>query len=261
MEVIKLSILHLLASDNFITVNRSIADVVGLDGAIVLGELVSEHFYWQGRDELNDGYFFSTVENLEKKTYLSAHNQRIALDKLKESGMIDVVKKGMPAKRYIRINEDKITDIVNNKSLKILTTSDQNFEPQVVKNFNSNKNIDNKNKEEEKKNNNISVVYRECLEQVPVIVNNPDLMDAFMGFIEMRKKIKSPPTERALKMIVNEAYKLGHGDADKMKAIVDQSTMNGWKDVYPLRNKGNGSGSSEVSNNPFTEILRQEGIE
>ena len=142
-----MSVLDLICSDGFITVNRHIASIVGLEAAAVLGELASEYLYWQSHDPEFDGEFYSTIENLERRTYLSAHSQRIALNKLQENGWITVSKKGMPAKRYIRIHEEKINEVVNDKSLKFLTTGDQNFERQDVKIFNTNNNINNDKRE------------------------------------------------------------------------------------------------------------------
>jgi DNA-binding PadR family transcriptional regulator len=257
-----MSILHLLASDNFITVNRQIASIVGLEAAVILGELVSEFIYWADRDGLQDGFFFSTVENLESKTFLSAHSQRQALEKLSSFGFVDVEKKGMPAKRYIRINEKAIEDalVVNDKSLKILTTSDEKIESQDVKNFDGNKNIDKKNIEKDHKEKHIPATqYSEILSQASVIADYKPLYDAFIDFIDMRKKIKSPPTERALKMIINEAYKLANGDPRKMKEIVDQSTLHCWKDVYPLKDKD--KVQTAPDNNPFTQMLIDEGYD
>ena len=145
-----MSVLELLSSSNFISVNKSIAAEVGLEAAVILGELASEHNYWSNRNELEDGYFYSTVENLQEKTFLSGHNQRIALEKLTEKGWIDIKKKGLPAKRYIKLNEEQILlFFVNDNSLKILTTGDKNFEEQDIQNFNVNNNISNNNIEEE----------------------------------------------------------------------------------------------------------------
>lgn len=146
-----MSILHLLSHDNFIAVNKTIAEEVGLEAAVILGELASEFNYWQSIGKLEDGYFYSTIENLEKKTYLSGHNQRQALAKLQEKGWISITKKGIPAKRYIKVNEENLLAFFNDLSLKILTTGDSNFEQQAVKNFDGNKNIDNKNIEEKYK--------------------------------------------------------------------------------------------------------------
>lgn len=100
--------------------------------------------------------------------------------------------------------------------------------------------------------------YDEILDQVPVIVNNPDLRESFIDFIKMRKFIKAPLTDKGLKMAINEAYKLGHGDADLMKKLVDQSTMNSWKGIFPLKQDDQERGSTPDSN-PFTEYKKQKG--
>ena len=145
-----MGILSFLSSENFITVNRTIAEIVGLEAAAVLGELASEAQYWQKNNPDWDGSFFSTVENLERRTFLSAHSQRLAINRLQEQGWLTVEKRGMPAKRYIKINEEEITKVVNDKSLKILTTSDEKNERQDVKNFDGNNTINKKNIEKEK---------------------------------------------------------------------------------------------------------------
>lgn len=158
-----MSVLNLICSDGFITVNRHIASIVGLEAAAVLGELASEYLYWQSHDPEFDGEFYSTIENLERRTYLSAHSQRIALNKLQENGWITVSKKGMPAKRYIRIHEEKINEVVNDKSLKFLTTGDKNFERQDVKIFNTNNNINNDKRERENnEDRDIASVVNDC---------------------------------------------------------------------------------------------------
>ena len=147
-----MGILQILATDNFITVNRTVAGIVGLEAAVIFGELASESNYWQQHKLYKDGWFFSTVENLQKRTFLSAHQQREAIKRLEDQGWIETEKRGMPARRFIRMNEEAIIKSLNNQSLKILTTSDSNFEQQDVQNFNdTKKNISKKNIEKEKR--------------------------------------------------------------------------------------------------------------
>lgn len=112
------SIAQILGSSSFIIVNKTIIKKVGLEAAILLGELISEFEYWNTRNELEDGYFFSTIENIELKTTLSKHKQNNAIAKLKQFGLIDTQLKGLPAKRYIKINELKIMEILNIKPIK-----------------------------------------------------------------------------------------------------------------------------------------------
>lgn len=104
-----MNILQLIANESFITVNKILIKLVGLEEAILIGELASEYDYWSKHGGLTpEGYYFSTVENIEEKTTLSDHKQRKAFNKLKQLGLIDVKVKGIPAKRYIKLNDEKI---------------------------------------------------------------------------------------------------------------------------------------------------------
>ena len=98
-----MGILQLISSSNFITVNKDLIKVLGLEEAILLGELASEYDYWNNKNEIEDGYFYSTIENIEKETTLTAYKQRKCLETLKNNGFIDIQIRGIPAKRYIKL--------------------------------------------------------------------------------------------------------------------------------------------------------------
>lgn len=141
-----MALFDLLGGRGFITVNKFLAKTVGLHGAILLGELISEFQYWQKESKLDEyGDFFSTVENIEDNTTLSGHQQREAFKVLESFGMVTTIKRGIPAKRFIHLNEKCIEGLLLNN----LTTGDEEIKPLVVKKFNTNNN-NNKNK---KKNN------------------------------------------------------------------------------------------------------------
>lgn len=110
-----MGIIDLLRKDNYIIANKTIAQTLGLDEAIIIGELASEFAYWRSKDELQDGYFYSTVENVENNTTLSAHRQRSALNNLKKAGIVDVKVMGLPARRFIKIFELELERVVTNK--------------------------------------------------------------------------------------------------------------------------------------------------
>lgn len=101
--------------------------------------------------------------------------------------------------------------------------------------------------------------FDDILNQIPIISDNPELRECFIEFIKMRKLIKAPLTDRALKMIINEAYKLSCGEPMQMQKIVEQSIRNNWKDVYPIKENKHYS-SNTKSGNPFTELKRKEGM-
>ena len=99
-----MNIVNLLASDNYIVVNKDLIKEFGINTALMLGELASEYQYYYKNNMLENDMFFSTIENIEENTGLSKHQQKKALDELKSMGIIDVIVKGLPAKRYIKMD-------------------------------------------------------------------------------------------------------------------------------------------------------------
>ena len=64
--------------------------------------------------------------------------------------------------------------------------------------------------------------------------DNEDLKDALIEFIKMRKNIKSPMTNRALKLLLTSLDKLSNNETTKID-ILNQSILNNWKGVFPLK--------------------------
>ncbi len=124
---------NILANDNFIVVNKSVMKTLGLHEAIILGELSSEMLHWETESLLEDGYFYSTRENIEEQTMLSAYSQRIALDNLKRVDVLNVTQKGMPLRTWYSINEQVLSQILLGNGL---ISSSEKIEHHVVKNFN-----------------------------------------------------------------------------------------------------------------------------
>ena len=167
-------LMSILSNDGYIILNKYVMKALGLHEAILLGELCSEFIYWHKENILQDGFFFSTRENIEKETTLSPHQQRQAIKTLVNEGLVEIVERDMPKKTYYRIHEEKIykflleTDLelpdvkkLKDKTSKNLTTSDENIEEQEVENFNTNNNIINNNKNN---NNILSNLNNEILE-------------------------------------------------------------------------------------------------
>ena len=75
-------LMSILSSDGYIILNKYVMKALGLHEAILLGELCSEFIYWYKENKLQDGYFYSTRENIEKETTLSPHQQRQAITNL-----------------------------------------------------------------------------------------------------------------------------------------------------------------------------------
>ena len=101
------AIFKLLNPDNTMSINRQLAHAIGLAEAVVYGALLSKYAYYDQHGLLTDGdWFYSTVEDLEESTALTARQQRRCIDTLIKSGLIQCKVQGMPAKRYFCINDN-----------------------------------------------------------------------------------------------------------------------------------------------------------
>ncbi len=119
-----MKLLKLLSNTGFISCNKTIARLLGLTEAIMLGELcsISEMF---GGDE-----FYFSQDKISNDTTLSEYQICNALKHLKEAEIISITKKGLPCRNYYSINEDKIAELLENDE-----TSSQKTKEQAVKEF------------------------------------------------------------------------------------------------------------------------------
>ena len=70
--------------------------------------------------------------------------------------------------------------------------------------------------------------------------------DTWDAFLEMRKKIRSVPTEYAKGLLVKKLQELRDA-GDNPNEVLKRSIMNGWKGVFPLDKKGSESGTHRQS--------------
>ena len=70
--------------------------------------------------------FFNTEKNIQDDTTLSPHQQRKALQHLKELQIIETKRKGIPAKMHYKINTEVLVKFLNNKDYNNLITNNNN---------------------------------------------------------------------------------------------------------------------------------------
>ena len=149
MELKSDILFRLLSNDGFITVNKDLIKLLGLEEAVLIGELASLYKYWSDKNILTeDGFFFATAEHIENDTGLSPHKQRKSFDKLEQLRLIETKFMGLPPKKYFKPSLKNL----NSYLLKNLTVNCEEIEELTVKNFHTNNNIINNNKT----NNNLS---------------------------------------------------------------------------------------------------------
>lgn len=104
------TILNLLRSDGYITVNKTLACNIGLAPATIFSELASKFNYFNTRNELREGYFYCTIPDLQKNTGLKKDEQDTAINKLINFGLIEKKVKKLKGdeapKRYFKIVDD-----------------------------------------------------------------------------------------------------------------------------------------------------------
>jgi uncharacterized protein YdaU (DUF1376 family) len=91
----------------------------------------------------------------------------------------------------------------------------------------------------------------------PIIIREiPDWfpMDAWQGWVEMRKKRKRPLTERAQARAINKLEAL-HSAGHDIGELLDRSTINGWLDIYEPKGKTS-AGNSEHATEPTNPMVR-----
>ena len=105
------------------------------------------------------------------------------------------------------------------------------------------KNIKNIKNDKELKNVRIKEkeVSKDTSKKKVIYPNDEKLNQAFLDFMEMRNKIKRPMTDRAVNLAMNKLSELSTlpfsdlMDNDLAIKILEQSTMNCWQSLYPLK--------------------------
>ena len=118
---------HLLSSTAFLVLNKELSKQVGLNAAVLLADLISKEEYFIAKG-MTDCWFFNTEANIERDTTLTAYQQRKCLKTLKKHQLIEVKRKGVPAKQFFKINEQLVIKFLNNLSLSKCTTINKNKE-------------------------------------------------------------------------------------------------------------------------------------
>ena len=254
--------IDILANNNYIVVNKSIIKILGLNEAILIGELSAEYLYWRKNGELEDNYFYSTRENIEEQTMLSAYQQRATLENLINNKIVMTKQKGMPLRTWYTINEEQLYKIVsgnleksssqkiehqvvkkfNNKSSSSLTLCCEKFEHQDVKNFNINNNKNNN------KNNKIDRLFNYIInreQKIPEEFSDTnfddiyDLLDKF-DMLYTEDMINCINVEENIEKIKIIIYALALMVKDNLQNYANRVTRDGLVIIYNgCKNKEN----------------------
>lgn len=181
------------------------------------------------------------------------------LKTLKESGYIKVerIKSGnLKAKNIYEIIMDERDRCINFRDIENKYHENKDIENEYLENEYTNNNSLNNNsvnnnsinkKEKKKKKTDLDVLINEY-------TSNSFLQETIIDFMKMRKSIKKPVTERALKGILNKLDKLATTDDIKIK-ILENSIENCWQGVFPLKDNFSNYNSNKHQDNNNSNIL------
>jgi hypothetical protein len=202
-----MGILQLLAKENYITYHKGLAKQIGVDEAILFGEMCS----------LTNVYgdeFFCDQEKLMEETCLTEYRVRNAVKTLQEFGLLKVERKGMPAKNYYTLIEDKLIellDIHRTCCAKFDTTRDCDFDTTDEEKEKSTK----KEKDTYIYSNNIREEKKNKEKKENILKEKPH---------RTRKEFVPPTYEEVLE------YAKSRGREDLAKVFFDYYDVGDWKD-------------------------------
>lgn len=99
---------QLLMSSNYYTLNKQIVKELGIETAFLLTILI------EASDGLSDdeGWFYQTIEKIGELTGIGRHKQDKIIKDLIELKILEQKNKGVPCKRYFKINYSVIENLV-----------------------------------------------------------------------------------------------------------------------------------------------------
>lgn len=183
--------------------------------------LLDANYYenqWHG-EIYESGSFPTSIHKLSKETGLSERSVRTCLNKLKSTHEVTI----KPTSKGTKI-------IVNKWAFYqgLSDDCDKQIDKQSDKRATSDRQAtDNTIRKKESKESKEVNIYS------ALDGRSDAFKEAFMEFADMRKRIKKPLTERAVKKTLKDLSVLSSKEDEQIQ-ILDQSTYNYWRGVFPL---------------------------
>lgn len=170
------------------------------------------------------------------------------LKSLEEKGYIVKSEKYINGVKFCEYYTTKLNEVLNKVDGGIqqsLTGGTKQSLPNNISLDNTNNNIVN-NKDRKKES-----TYEELIN---TLIANEEVKATIYEFIKMRKLIKKPLTDFALKRLLNKLLKISSDPAVQI-AVLEKSIMNNWQDIYEPKAETVQKPSAYSSGNPFLDIL------
>ena len=83
-----------------------------ITGSATSGLFLSQLFYWHDKGEDPDGWIYKTQLEWQAETALSRYEQERARAALRELGLLEEQRRGLPARLFYRLNVERLTALV-----------------------------------------------------------------------------------------------------------------------------------------------------
>jgi len=93
------------------------------------------------------------------------------------------------------------------------------------------------------------------------ILENENVKTVLCDFIEMRKEIKKPMTDRAIRILLKKLQELSNGDSETAVKILEKSIFCKWQDIYALDKNDDKRGQKSSILDDFTAFSEISNIE
>ncbi len=196
-------------------------------------------------------WFKAANRTLELYTGLSKNGVIKARNVLKQKGLIDFKSNGTSAASFklkilyggIDSSTDSGIDSGIDSSTDSGTDSGTKSSPLNRLRIRQDKDKDKDNKKEKDKKEtapdepNVRKKERKAgsYDEILSVIEDEELKNLYYEFIKMRKLIKAPMTDRALITLIDKMNKLEPVSIERRKQLLENSIVNNWKSVYPLK--------------------------
>lgn len=114
-----MDLVSLLASDSYIIYNKEFASKYGVEEAILLGAMCSY------QKSFNNEEFFREEEKISQDTGLTVYAIRKAKQTLKNLGILEISKKGLPSRHYFKVIPERLLNPIYSSDENITSSSDE----------------------------------------------------------------------------------------------------------------------------------------
>ena len=215
----------LMASSGYWVLNKKLVAMYGVETAFFLTSLAeAETYVTKGKG----GWFYQTIETVENLTGLTRYKQDRALKKLVDDGVVETDVRGMPAKRYMKLNYKRLHDkFVNLPQTSLQETHKQDCKKTTNKdaeNLQTSLRVSYNNKELNKELKDKELSNKDILSGKPDRIPYAEIVDYLNEKTDRQFKSTTKKTQSLIRARLNEGWEVEH-----FKTVIDNKVAQ-WKD-------------------------------